>query len=139
MIHASVDGSFRNAKCGWGVVISDGPYHHTRVLYEGNGVLEDDQGHAQVGGELKAAMVAVAWAINHDYKELVINYDYTGIRLWVTGEWRAKKQMTIDYRQWMRNQIEAHGLLIYWSKVKGHSGVPGNMRADQLAQEMTTR
>ena len=137
MKFAYVDGSFSNEKCGWGVVICDGPYTRASVLYEANGVLVDDNGHRQIGGELKAAMVALWWAIQHGVHEMEIVYDYDGIRKWVTGEWHAKKPMTKTYQRWMRNQIETNGILVYWKHVKGHSGDPGNERADQLAKDAT--
>ena len=103
---------------------------------ERSGVLKDHFGHAQIGGELKAAMVALAWTINHSYTELEMVYDYEGIRKWVTGEYKANKEMTKTYQLWMRNQIEAHQILIYWTHVRGHTGHPGNERADQLAGEV---
>jgi ribonuclease HI len=134
--YAYVDGSFSNEKCGWGVCITDAPYP-ARVLFERNGVLKDDGGHRQIGGELKAAMVALTWAINNGVDEIEIVYDYDGIRKWVTGEWHAKKEMTKRYQRWMRNQLEIHGVLVYWRHVKGHTGNPGNERADQLAKEAT--
>jgi len=137
VIYAYVDGSFSNEKCGWGVVISDGPYNLTTVKAELKGVLINDGGHRQVGGELTAAMAAITWAINHGVHELEIVYDYDGIRKWVTGEWHAKKPMTKMYKVWMRNRVEEHNILIYWRHVHGHTGNPGNERADQLAKEAT--
>ena len=134
MIHAYVDGSFYQDRCGWGCCITSAPYPNG-VLWEGKGLLKEHGGHAQIGGELKSAMVALAWTINHDHHELEIIYDYAGIRNWVTGEWRAKKEMTKVYRRWMLNQIETHQILIYWTWVPGHTGNPGNERADQLARE----
>jgi len=86
---------------------------------------------------LKAAMVALTWVINHRVVETEIVYDYEGIRKWVTGEWHAHKDMTKMYQIWMRNKIEQFGILVYWRHVRGHSGDPGNERADQLAKEAT--
>jgi ribonuclease HI len=136
-MRAYVDGSFSNGRCGWGVVICDGPYSCTNAIFEDKGVLEDDHGHRQIGGELKAAMVALWWAIQNDVHEIEIVYDYVGIQRWVTGEWHANKPMTKMYQRWMRNKIEEFSILVYWRHVRGHTGDPGNERADQLAKEAT--
>ncbi len=136
MIHAYVDGSFMNNKCGYGVVICDGPYSPDSVMYTANGLVKGET-HRQIGGELKAAMVVIWWMSHSGDTESMIVYDYDGIRKWVTGEWHAKKPLTKTYRTWMRNKIEEFRLLIRWHKVPGHSGVPGNEMADQLAKEAT--
>ena len=137
MIHAYVDGSFSNDKCGYGVVICDGPYSLGSILYSTNGVVEGET-HRQIGGELKAAMVVIWWMIRNQINEATVVYDYDGIRKWVTGEWHAKKPLTRTYQIWMRNKIEEFKLLIYWQHVRGHTGHPGNEKADQLAKEATS-
>ena len=139
MFTAYVDGSFFEGVCGWGVVVSDGPYGRTSVVYEANGIVEDDRGSHQIGGELKAAMVAICWAINKQITELEIAFDYLGVRNWVTGEWGARKELPRLYRQWVLNQVEKFGLMLYWTHVRAHQGDPGNERADRLASEATRR
>ena len=134
MIKAYVDGSFYQGKCGWGCVITSVPYP-AGVLVERKGRLKDPQGHAQVGGELKATMTGLAWAINNDFHEMEIIYDFKGIRNWVTGEWQTNNLMARTYQAWMRNQIEEHTMLVYWTHVFSHTGNEGNERADQLARE----
>ena len=127
MIHAYVDGSFMNNKCGYGVVICDGPYSPGNTIYTANGVVNGET-HRQIGGELMCKC---------GHTESMIIYDYEGIRKWVTGEWHAKKPLTRTYQRWMRNKIEEFRLLIRWSWTPGHSGNPGNEKADQLAKEAT--
>ena len=134
MIHAYCDGSYRNDKCGFGLVISDGQFGPNNILYKTNGIVLGDTSR-QVAGELKAAMVAIWWAIKNGVTEIVIVYDYDGIRKWVTGEWNAKKKLTKLYQTWMRNKIEEHKILVRWQHVDGHTGNPGNEMADQLAGE----
>ena len=66
-------------------------------------------------------------------KELVIYYDYMGIEMWATGDWKRNKAGTIAYYEFMqkvKNQIS-----LTFVKVKGHSGIAGNEEADRLAKE----
>lgn len=136
MIHCYCDGSYMNDKCGFGLVITSGQFKPSRILFKTNGIVEGDTSR-QVGGELKAAMVAIWWLIKNHVNEAVVVYDYDGIRKWVTGEWGANKPLTQMYQTWMRNKIEEFKLKIRWKHVRGHTGNPGNEYADQLAKEAT--
>ena len=78
-------------------------------------------------------MAAVERAIELKLSEVTIYYDYMGIEMWATGDWKRNKQGTIayyDYMQSVKNKIK-----IKFMKVKGHSGVDGNEEADRLAKE----
>lgn len=95
-----------------------------------------------VGGELLAAITAVKMvsfmAENLKDENLVadIIYDYEGIGKWVTGEWKAKKAMTIAYRDYVRKILNRHNnLKINFIWVKGHNGTSGNEMADRIAYE----
>jgi ribonuclease HI len=85
-----------------------------------------------VAGEVEAATMAVKWAIERKFKEIVICHDYTGVAQWVNGEWKAKNGCTIEYRNFMRNA--AKYIEISFLKVAAHSGVEYNERADNLAK-----
>jgi len=129
-IKAYVDGSHRNEKVGWGAVILKG-----ETLYgEFCGVLEEDevQGTRQVAGELMAVREVLFWCKEQKVTELSIYYDYKGVEEWVTGGWKAKKEITQNYRDYVR----ASGIKITWVKVKSHSGDYYNDMADRLASTM---
>jgi viroplasmin and RNaseH domain-containing protein len=86
-----------------------------------------------VAGEIKGAMRAMEWAIEHDKKDLQIYYDYTGIENWAKGNWKANKKGTRDYQEYY-NSIK-NKLNVEFRKVKAHSGDKYNDEADQLAKD----
>ena len=63
-----------------------------------------------VGGELLAALTVIkmvasmAEALEKENESLNVNiiYDYEGVGKWCSGEWKAKKTMTIAYRDYVR-------------------------------------
>lgn len=130
VVEAYVDGSYREGLVGWAtVIVKDG------VLYgEFSGVMNEEevQGTRQVAGELKAVEETLFWCKEQKVKEISIYYDYTGIKEWVTGAWKAKKEITQRYR----DHIRACGIKINWIKVKSHSGISFNEKADQLARRI---
>ena len=86
-----------------------------------------------VAGEIKGAELAMAYCLTHDIPELAIYHDYQGIASWCTREWQAKKQGTIDYRNFY--DLASAKVAIRFCKVKGHTGVTYNEKADQLAKQ----
>ena len=129
-VYAYVDGSYNNRTktYGYGAVVSD---------KEGIHELSDagkDEGMAamrNVGGEISGAMAAMQYAMDHEIKEMDIYYDYTGIEKWAKHEWSANKRETIAYQRF----CEICPVKVNFIKVKGHSGVEGNDRADWLAKK----
>ena len=86
-----------------------------------------------VAGEIKGAEAAMRYALEHDYKKIVIYHDYEGIAKWCSGAWQANKAGTKAYKAYydsVRGRLE-----VEFVKVKGHSGDRYNDMADALAKE----
>ncbi len=134
---AYVDGSFNSdiGKYAYGCVL----FHDDGYVEElcGSGNAPEGVAQRNVAGEMIAAMLSVKWALLNGYESIEIFYDYSGIEKWVTGEWRAKNELTQKYRNAMQNWGKR--IRITFSKVAAHTNVRYNERADRLAKEGLTK
>ena len=129
---AYVDGSYDDAlkKYAFGCVflLPDG-----RIFTEyGNGSNEQSLKLRNVTGEMLGAMFAVKFAMANGFGALEICYDYQGIEKWVTGEWKAKTELTKKYAQAMR--LWGGKVALRFTKVAAHTNVRYNDLADKLAK-----
>lgn len=126
--HAYVDGSFLKNKIGYGsVIMEDG-----KILAELSGKVDDKYAvHHQIAGELKAVIETVAYCKNNHIEPISIHFDYNGIEKWAVGKWKANKELTRLYQNYMIRQT----LAVNWVKVKAHSGDKWNDHADELAKK----
>lgn len=138
--YAFVDGSYnpKTEIAGYGGFLVE-PFKALwadRITHVIKGAIEDAEFCKQrnVAGEMTGSLTAVQLAASLGIKELVIFYDYEGIEKWVTGEWKANNEYTRRYAYKMQEYILS-GIDIRFVHVKGHSGVPGNEKADSLAKE----
>ena len=86
-----------------------------------------------VAGEIEGSMKAMDYCLAHGIKSLALYYDYEGIEKWCTGAWKANKEGTKHYRDFylaLKDRLD-----VKFIKVKGHSGEPGNEKADSLARQ----
>lgn len=127
-LNVFVDGSFDGDRYSWAYVV----YKGATVVYEDCGVGKnpDAVSMRNVAGELAAAMRAAKWARANSVS-IMIHHDYQGIASWVDGSWKAKNDFTRAYRDFMSQYAD----IVRFNKVKGHTGVEGNERADQLARK----
>lgn len=86
-----------------------------------------------VSGELLAALHVVKYAIDHRYTSCSLYYDYIGIEMWATGRWKTNNPVTTNYAKVMKEW--ASQIRIDFHKVKAHSGIHYNDRADALARK----
>ena len=128
--YAFIDGSYNTTTgvYGYGGFIQLSP--DKQIDLKGNGSNHEMSKMRNVAGEIMGAIAAVMKAEQLGLTHLTIYYDYLGIEKWATGEWKRNKNETIAYYNFMQNT----NLIINFVKVKGHSGVKGNERADQLAK-----
>lgn len=100
------------------------------VVHEQSGVAP---GTAQkIGGELKAAMAGLLWALNNGYQDVTICYEYPGVEHWVTGTWKAKKELPSIYGSWM--QEVSKGLIFAFEKAEVQFGGVVMERSESLAK-----
>lgn len=135
MLIAYVDGSYTTnnpTKYGCGLILIEPNGNEIEFSYA------NDNKQAvklrNVAGELSATMRAMASALEMGYKELVIYHDYTGIRCWITREWKCKNNITLAYRNFYENNIKDN-VDVHFVWVKGHSGDEYNERVDKLAKK----
>ncbi len=125
---AFVDGSYINGKTGCGAVIFLGD----RKIKEISKNIEDTSAR-QFGGELCAVTEVITWCKENNIKKIRINYDYLGIEYFVTGKWKPKNILAVEYVK----IIAASGIEIYWRKIDSHTGNIKNNIADKLAKAAT--
>lgn len=134
-VEAYVDGSFDKKKktYGSGVVL----LKNQQVIHEISRKGEDPNyiDSFQIAGEVFAALGAIKWAKQQGFKRIILYYDYIGIENWATGMWKANKPISQDYCRYY--QMITPGIDVIFKKVKAHSGVQYNERADELAKQAT--
>lgn len=124
-IRAYVDGSYRDGKTGYSLVIVDA---RDRVIKTICGRCTC-AGQQNIDGELAAAVKAVAWAETNGLNSIEIVHDYTGIAAFVCGQWIPRQPITQGYAR----RMKASTVAVSFTHVRGHAGNPRNQQADALA------
>lgn len=86
-----------------------------------------------VAGELKATMYVMEYALNNKIKSVDLFYDYNGIEMWATGEWKANLPFTKYYSEFSKKILKA--IDVRFIKIKSHSGNKYNEEVDVLAKK----
>lgn len=131
-IRAFIDGSFDKPK---GIVGSGGVMliGTEEVEFSLSSVDPNHVAYWNVSGELLAALHVVEYAMAHGYRSCSLYYDYMGIEMWATGRWNTNNPLTTSYAKRMKEARKQ--LRIDFHKVKAHSGIAYNDRADALAKK----
>jgi ribonuclease HI len=117
---------------GWGVWLRSG--EHEKELFGGETLTTNNR------MELTAVIEALA-SLKRPCKVTIYTdsqYVRQGITTWIHG-WKARGWLTADKKPvknvelWQRLDVLNASHKVDWRWVKGHSGDPGNERADQLA------
>ena len=133
-VRAFIDGSFdkRKGVVGSGGVILLGT---EEVEFSLSSTEPNHVAYWNVSGELLAALHVVDYALDHGYTSCSLYYDYMGIEMWATGRWKTNNPLTTNYAKRMKEASKQ--LRIDFHKVKAHSGIAYNDRADALAKKGT--
>ena len=131
-VRAFIDGSFdkRKGVVGSGGVILIGTEEVEFSLFS---IEPNHVAYWNVSGELLAALHVVDYALDHGYTSCSLYYDYMGIEMWATGRWNTNNPLTTNYAKRMKEASKQ--LRIDFHKVKAHSGIAYNDRADALAKK----
>ena len=129
---AFTDGSFdeKSKAYGSGVYIFAPDNIKVELSSRGNNAKYIDL--RNIAGEIIAVLSVVDWAWKNGYEIINIFYDYEGVEKWANGEWRANKNLTQYYSQFIKDKSDV--IKINFIKVKGHSNNKYNDRADLLAK-----
>lgn len=88
--------------------------------------------YRNVAGETYGVLYALSHALKTKATTLNVYHDYNGLQKWADGEWKAGNELSQLYVS-LVNEARNH-MSITFHKVKAHSGVEFNERADKLAK-----
>jgi ribonuclease HI len=119
---------------GWGAWLKSG--EHERELFGGERLTTNNRMELTAVIEALAALKRQSNVVIHTDSQYVKN----GITVWIHG-WKSRGWTTADKRPvknmelWQRLDALNTAHQVTWRWVKGHSGDPGNERADALANK----
>ncbi len=84
-------------------------------------------------GEVLASMIAIQKVKKANPQcEVIVNYDYSGVEKWITGEWKANNDLSQMYVVWFNwNNLRD---TVKFNHTKAHTNDAGNNLADMYAR-----
>lgn len=131
VVNIYTDGSFKDNDIAFGVYIEAS--NGRKFKFYGLVDCYQYKNLRNVAGEVLAVLVGVQLAKDMGFKRFNILYDYQGVEAWYTGTWKANGQLQSIYYTLMTQFRLQYGLAYKYFKIKGHTGVEGNVIADKLA------
>lgn len=126
-----VDGSYETStqRYAFGLVVVE----KGEEIHASCGAYKDEYSSMRnVAGEVLGAQKAMLYAMENEYTQLDLYYDYQGIESWAKGTWKRNNLLTQGYYSFYQDVKQK--LQVNFFKVKGHSGDRFNDRADQMAK-----
>ena len=134
-VNIYTDGSYKNGVVSFGVYIES---LEKSFKFYGSVECPMYSSIANIAGELLGVLIGIQLACDMGFTKLNIIYDYAGVSSWYDGSWTARGDLQIKYVS-LLNQFRLTKNLTYnFIKVKGHSGVEGNVYADSMAKRGLT-
>lgn len=127
-----VDGSYDASSkvYGYGVVLVSKDGSTEEIIGSDNN--KDYVDSRNVAGEIEGVQAAITYAVGKGYKKVAVFYDYIGIEKWAMAEWKANTTIAKDYVKFVTDMKRC--IDIEYHKVKAHSGIEYNEKADELAK-----
>ena len=85
-----------------------------------------------VAAEVMGVVRALEMALKRGFRRITLHYDFIGIKSILNYEFPCKSPVLRHYVERMRTLLKE--LTVFFNKVKGHSGVPGNDKVDYLCK-----
>ncbi|MDR9440578.1 MAG: ribonuclease HI [Halomonas sp.] len=119
---------------GWGALLVSG--HHEKALKGFEAVTTNNRMELMAAimalRELKRPCRVALWTDSEYLRKGITEW----IHNWIRRDWKtASRQPVKNAKLWRELHEETQSHAIEWHWVKGHSGHPGNERADELANE----
>ncbi|KQZ66790.1 ribonuclease HI [Nocardioides sp. Root151] len=119
---------------GWGAWMRSG--RHERELFGGEPLTTNNQMELQAVIEGLKALTQPCEVTLHVDSSYVMNGMKSWIHGWKRNGWKTSAKKPVkNVELWQALDAEVNRHTIHWVWVKGHSGDPGNERADELANK----
>lgn len=119
---------------GWGAFLRSGS--HERELFGGESLTTNNRMELMAVIQGLRALTRPCAVTVHVDSSYVMNGMTTWLAGWKRNGWRTKDKKPVKNAElWQELEAEVARHTVSWVWVRGHSGDPGNERADQLANK----